>query len=89
MMGLDTSQLDELARITCGASSLREATGALRRAFPGLHVSTVDAFDMKGEIPALHAGDRDLFLMQSDGHCWSVTQDPLSASAVILTQKTA
>lgn len=88
-MGLDTTQLDELARITRGAGSLREAAGELRRAFPGLHVSTVDAFDMKGEIPAVHAGDRDLFLMQSDGHCWSVTQDPQAAAAVILTQKSA
>lgn len=89
MMGLDSTQLDELARITRGAGSLREAAGELRRAFPGLHVSTVDAFDMKGEIPALHAGDRDLFLMQSDGHCWSVTQDAAAAAAVILTQKPA
>jgi len=41
---------------------------------------------MRGETPALRIGDRDLFLMHTDGHCWSVTSDPLVADGIVLTQ---
>ncbi|HEY9191520.1 MAG TPA: amino acid--tRNA ligase-related protein, partial [Methyloversatilis sp.] len=67
-MGLNAEQLTEVARITLAAGSLREAVNGVREALPGIRASTVDAFDMRGETPALRIGDRDLFLMHSDGH---------------------
>lgn len=85
-MALSAEQLQEVARITLGASSLREAIAGVRAALPGVRASAVDAYDMRGETPALRIGDRDLFLMHSDGHCWSVTPDPLAAHGIVLTQ---
>ena len=85
-MGLNAEQLTEVARITLAAGSLREAVNGVHEALPGIRASTVDAFDMRGETPALRIGDRDLFLMHSDGHCWSVTADPLAAHGIVLTQ---
>lgn len=85
-MGLDAEQLTQVARITLAAASLREAVDGVRRVIPGIRASTVDAFEMRGETPALHIGNRDLFLMHTDGHCWSVTSDPLVADGIVLTQ---
>lgn len=88
MMSVSAEQLAEVARITLNAAGARAAVTALRAHFPALRASTVDAFDMRGETPALHIGDCDLFLMHSDGHCWSVTTDPAEAQAIVLTQRT-
>jgi hypothetical protein len=86
-MAIDALQLTHVARIALAAVSVSEAVRELRRTMPGLRASAVDAIDMRGETPALSLGDRDLFLMQSDGHCWSVTCDPAQAQAVVLTQR--
>ena len=85
-MAIDAAQLTQVARIALAAASVRDAVSELRRTMPGIRASAVDATDMRDETPALHLGDRDLFLMQSDGHCWSVTCDPAQAQAVVLTQ---
>ncbi|WP_018412892.1 hypothetical protein [Methyloversatilis thermotolerans] len=87
-MALNAEQLREVARITLAAPTLREAITGVRQALPGVHASAVDPYDMRGEQPALRIGDRDLFLMHSDGHCWSVTTDPLNAHGIVLTQNT-
>jgi hypothetical protein len=86
MMAITAEQLTEVARITLAASSVADATRALREILPGMRVSSVDAFDMKNEEPVLHLGNRDLYLMESDGHCWSVTRDPGTTVGIILTQ---
>lgn len=85
-MTINASQLTEVARVTLGAASLREAVSAVREVLPGLRVSAVDAFDMRDEEPALHLGERNLYLMESDGHCWSVTRNPATAVGIVLTQ---
>lgn len=86
-MAIDAEQLSRVARITLSAVTLREAVSAVRALVPEMRVSTVDAFDMRGEAPALRVGDRDLFLMESDGHCWSVTRNPQVAKAIVLTER--
>jgi len=87
-VALSADQLGEIARIALAAPTLGEAIAGVRQALPGVRASAVDAFDMRGETPALRIGDRDLFLMHSDGHCWSVTPDPLAAHGIVLTQHT-
>jgi len=52
-------------------------------------VVVVDAMDMRGETPALRLGSRSLYLATSDGHCWSITQQPDAATALILSQDDA
>ena len=85
-MALNAEQLTQVARIALRAVSLREAVGEVKQCFPWLRASAVDAIDMRGETPVLRIGDRDLYLMKSDGHCWSVTADPASAQGIVLTQ---
>lgn len=87
-MALSAEQLQQVARIALSAATLGEAIAGVRAALPGVRASAVDAFDMRGEKPALRIGERDLFLMHSDGHCWSVTTDPLAAHGIVLTQNT-
>ncbi|NSL54853.1 hypothetical protein HJ583_007435 [Uliginosibacterium sp. IMCC34675] len=86
-MAITAEQLTQVARLTLAAESLGAAVSAVRTTLPGLRVSSVDAMDMKHEEPALNIGERALFLMESDGHCWSVTRDPALAAGIVLTQK--
>lgn len=85
-MAIDAEQLKAVATIAYQAETLRDAIAAMREAVPGIRASTVDAFDMRAETPLLRIGARDLFLMHSDGHCWSVTADPAEAAGIVLTQ---
>ena len=85
-MAIDAAQLTQVARIALSAVTLKDAITEVRQVLPGIRASEVDAFDMRGETPVLRIGDRDLFLMQSDGHCWSVTDKPDHAVGIVLTQ---
>jgi len=51
-----------------------------------MRVVLVDAMDMSDETPALMLGSRRVYLATSNGHCWSITQQPEEATALILTQ---
>ncbi len=86
-MAITAEQLTQVARLTLAADTIGAAVSAVRSSLPGMRVSSVDAMDMKHEEPALHIGERALFLMESDGHCWSVTRDPAQAVGIVLTQK--
>ncbi|GAA5172033.1 hypothetical protein GCM10025770_37670 [Viridibacterium curvum] len=85
-MAINAEQLTHVARLTLQCVTLNDAVKAVREALPGFRASAVDALDMRGETPVLRIGDRDLYLMQSDGHCWSVTADPGQAVGLVLTQ---
>jgi hypothetical protein len=86
MMAINAEQLTAVARITLQSVTLSDAVKAVREVLPGFRASAVDAMDMRGETPVLRIGDRDLYLMQSDGHCWSVTANPENAAGLVLTQ---
>ena len=43
--------------------------------------------DMRDETPALLLGARKVYLASTNGHCWSVTNQPDAADALILTQE--
>lgn len=85
-MAITAEQLTQVARVALASAGVREAVATLRNTLPGLRVSSVDAFDMRDEEPALRIGPCNLFLMESDGHCWSVTRDPAQALGIVLTQ---
>lgn len=68
------------------APSLRDAAATWRTRDPAMRVVVVDAMDMREETPALTLGSRRVYLATSNGHCWSTTQQPLEATALILTQ---
>lgn len=88
-MALTRDQLVQVALRAQQAGSLREAAADLRRTLPALRVSVVDALDMRGESPVLNLERCKVFLMQSDGHCWSVTRDPAEAVGIVLVEAEA
>ena len=68
------------------APSLCDASSILRARDPALRVVLVDALDMRDETPTQWLGSRRVYLATSNGHCWSITQQPEEATALILTQ---
>lgn len=85
-MAITSEQLDEAAQIVGAAESLRGAAAQIRERLAPLHALVLDAFDMRGETPARRLEQRALYLMSTDGHCWSVTPELARASALVLTQ---
>ncbi len=85
-MPITPDYLRSAAEVIGAAPSLRDAAAIWRARDPDMRVVLVDAMDMRDETPALLLGQRRVYLATSNGHCWSVTERPLEATALILTQ---
>jgi adhesin HecA-like repeat protein len=85
-MALTQQQLDQAAGIVASASNVRAAAAAIREQLAPMRALVVDAFDMRDETPTMQLDQRSLYLMSTDGHCWSVTPELERASAFVLTQ---
>jgi len=85
-MAITPEYLRDAAEVLGGGASAREAAAMWRARDPAMRVVLVDAMDMRGETPALRLGPRSIFLASTNGHCWSVTDQPADATALILTQ---
>jgi hypothetical protein len=67
--------------------SLHDTAAALRRHCAPLRVVVVDAHDMRDETPALSSARHRIYFGASDGHCWSVTQDPARAAGLFVSER--
>ncbi len=85
-MAISQEQLTQAALIVSDSPTVRAAASAIRERLTPLKALVLDAFDMRGEKPALRLDSRAIYLMSTDGHCWSVTAQPEQASALVLTQ---
>jgi len=88
-VAISPDYLQNAAKVMAAAATVREAAANWRARDPAMRVVVVDAMDMRGETPALRLGSRSLYLATSDGHCWSITQQPDAATALILSQDDA
>jgi hypothetical protein len=86
-MALTPEYLSAAGEVVSSAACLRDAAAALRTRDPATRVLVVDSMDMRDETPALTAGRRRIYLALSNGHCWSVTDQPVEATALILTEE--
>ncbi|GAA0747370.1 hypothetical protein LRH25_23445 [Ideonella azotifigens] len=84
---MDASTTSEALGLAEAAATVREAAQALRQRFAPLRVVVVDALDMRDETPAALGPTRALYYGASDGHCWTVTQDPAQAAGLFLTDR--
>jgi hypothetical protein len=75
-----------VSEVVSAAESVREAAATWRSRDPAMRVVVVDAMDMRDETPLLSLGSRRVYLASSNGHCWSMTDQPLAATALILTE---
>jgi hypothetical protein len=67
--------------------SIADAVALLKAELAPMRVMAMDAFDLRDEKPA-QTGERcALYLARSDGHCWSMTGDAASASALFITPR--
>jgi hypothetical protein len=85
-MTLTPQQLHDIAGILAQAETVRSAAAHIRQQLAPLQTLVMDAFDMRRETPVLEVTGRSLYLMATDGHCWSVTPDLAQARALVLTQ---
>ena len=85
-MAITVEQFNEAARIVAAAETVRAAAAEIRQSLAPTHALVLDAFDMRDETPALQLEQRALYLMSTDGHCWTVTPELTRASALVLTQ---
>ena len=86
-MSVTTEYLRDASVVIGAAASLRDAAALWRARDPDMRVVLVDAMDMRDETPALLLGARKVYLASTNGHCWSVTNQPDAADALILTQE--
>jgi len=86
-MSISTEHLRAAGELVGTAATLRDAATIWRSQHPEMKVVLVDAMDMRDEKPALMLGARKVYLATSNGHCWSVTEAPEEADALILTQE--
>lgn len=86
-MSISTEHLRTAGELAGAAATLRDAASIWRSRHPDMKVVLVDAMDMRDEKPALMLGARKVYLATSNGHCWSVTEAPEEADALILTQE--
>ena len=86
-MSISTEHLRAAGELVGTAVTLRDAATIWRSQHPEMKVVLVDAMDMRDEKPALLLGARKVYLATSNGHCWSVTEQPEEADALILTQE--
>lgn len=85
-MAITAEYLREVGAVVLAAPSLREAAAIWRKRDPVMRVVVVDAMDMRDETTALCVGQRRIYLASSNGHCWSLTDQPSTATALILTE---
>lgn len=84
---MDPHTATEALALAEGATTVREAAQLLRQRYAPLRVVVVDAFDMRGEAPAVQGDTLALYYGASDGHCWTVTSDPARAAGFFLSSR--
>jgi hypothetical protein len=86
-MALTDAQLDTIATAVRQARATGEMGEALvrsvRAACPGLSITGTLA-SLMVERPYRRDDGFNLFLVDSSGHCWSLTRDPEDATGVLL-----
>ena len=86
-MAITSEQIIQAASILGESATVRAAAAAIRQRLAPLPALVLDSFDMRCEQPVAQAdGNRAIYLMSTDGHCWTVTHEPDKASAFVLTQ---
>lgn len=86
-MGLSADDMNALSGLGDAAPDVAALAAAARARWSGLRVTVVDAVDVRGETPVLETASARVFLLGSDGHCWSMTTDPAAATGLMLAAR--
>ncbi len=83
-MGFSAEDLAEAGILLRDAATAVRAVQMLRERFPGVPVTRADASDLSLEAPFLQYEGFDLYLVDGGSHCWSLTDSPERASALVV-----
>lgn len=86
-MGLSVEQLKDIGAMLIAASPSENPVAAIRTGFPDIQVSRCDAIDMRGETPYRHVGEYDVFLVDTNSHCWRIVDDPVAAGGIVISER--
>lgn len=86
-MGLSADDMSALSGLGDAAPDVAALAATARARWNGLRVTVVDAVDVRGETPVLETASARVFLLGSDGHCWSMTTDPAAATGLMLAAR--
>jgi hypothetical protein len=77
---------DELSRIDGLLAAPPEGNplADFRKSFPGLSLTRCDAQDMSGEDAFREYPKFKLYLVDGRDHCWHITDDPASATGIVV-----
>jgi len=87
MLALTPDDLAVLTRPGNIAADVQALAASARSQWRELRVTVVDALDVRGETPVLVTAAANVFLLESDGHCWSMTTDPAAAAGLMLAAR--
>ncbi len=85
-MAITPEQIDALAKLLEALPAEVNPVGAVRAAFPGWVISRCEADDMRDEAPYYRSGAYEVYLLDSQAHCWRMTDAPEAATGVILAE---
>lgn len=86
-MAISLDQFENIASMLVAIPGGENPVPTVRASFPELAVSRCDAADMRGETPFCHAGDFDVFLVDTSKLCWRIIDEPATATGLILATR--
>jgi len=81
---------DDLARIEALLANARQEEQPLadfRQRFPGVSLTRCDAQDMSGEAAYREFPQFNLYLVDGRDHCWHITDDPNTATGIVVAAR--
>jgi len=83
-MTISFEQFKHIASVLVALPSGENPVPAVRASFPQLAVSRCAADEMRDETPFCHAGEFDVFLVDTSKICWRIINEPAAATGLIL-----
>jgi hypothetical protein len=86
-MGLTVQDLSTLDEVLADHEAAPDISVRIRKRIPGLVVTRCDESDLGADIPFRTYPRYQLFLVDGSNHCWTVTSNPDSATALLLARR--
>jgi hypothetical protein len=86
-MGLSAADITEIDALLEVADAGSGTLAVLRARFPRLSLTRVDASGLDMETPFRRYERLDLYLVDGNSHCWSLTANPELATGLVLAAR--
>jgi len=83
-MGLNAEDITEIDKLLGAEETAAGAFARLRKRFPKLSLTRVDASDLGMETPFRQYQRFDLYLVDGGSHCWNLTDNPERATGLVI-----